>query len=181
MQSDPKQEERKQVAFSQGMVQQWLESDGKTPKQVLDAFKQVSEGYDRLRKELEDQAAKHQQELKHAKMLSDLSESQATLAKAKALQSPVNDSNDIDDLNDGTDEQRITVGEFRGWNMVGGIRFGKAAVVNDLNDWSPLLKVLIAPMRRDFVTDYDVFPLAVKRGSDGSIEKFVVDFTKTLK
>jgi len=69
MKSDPKQVE--QVAYSQGMVQHWLESDGKTPKPVLDAFKEVSEGYDRLRKELDNQAEKHQQELKHVELLAE--------------------------------------------------------------------------------------------------------------
>lgn len=89
-------------------------------------------------------------------------------------------TNELDDINDARDEVRITTDpEFIGWYLVGGIRFGKPVAVRDM-DGAPFLKIMVAPLTASYQTDFDVFPLAVKRSRDGALQKVVVDFTKTV-
>jgi hypothetical protein len=162
-------EQEQDIAFSEAFVQEWLKT---APKQVSDHFKTVTDGYERLKKEIgrqEEQIARQEK----------LSELQRTLVNSQASLLTVR-SDEVDHLNDDKDEQRITTDpEFIGWNLVGGIRFGKAAVIRNLGG-QDFLKVSIAPMTNDFSVDFDIFPLAVKRGRDGTLLKFVVDFTKGL-
>ncbi len=145
-------EQEKDITFSQAFVEEWLKT---APKQVLDHLKTLTEGYERLRK----QVGQHEEQIaRQAKLLAE----QQALTSA-ALQLSKMREDDVDHLNDDKDEQRITKDpEFIGWNLVGGIRFGKAAVIRTLNG-QDFLKVSIAPMTKDFIVDFDIFPLAVKR------------------
>ena len=162
-------EQEKDITFSQAFVEEWLKT---APKQVLDHLKTLTEGYERLRK----QVGQHEEQIaRQAKLLAE----QQALTSA-ALQLSKMREDDVDHLNDDKDEQRITKDpEFIGWNLVGGIRFGKAAVIRSM-DGRDFLKVSIAPMTNDFEVDFAIFPLAVKRAPNGTLLKFVVDFTKGL-
>ena len=162
-------EQEKDIKYSQGFLEEWSKTQ---PAQVQDAVRLVVAGYDQLRKQVGQQ---DDQIAEQAKLLAEqrsLTNAALQLSRAKE---------ELDDINDSRDETRLKGDpEFKfGWNLVGGIRFGKPVAVRDLNG-QDFLKVMIAPLVKDYQVDFDVFPLAIKRASDGSLQKIVVDFTKGL-
>ena len=73
--------EQKDIAYSQGMVERWLERKD-VPEQVREAFKTVADGYERLHKQVDQQEDRMAQQEKLFSMQRTLVNAQAQALKS---------------------------------------------------------------------------------------------------
>jgi hypothetical protein len=88
----------------------------------------------------------------------------------------------VDNFHDALTGEVPLQGDDSGWVMIGGIKLGTTITIKS-DDGSPLFDVTLSARPR-ISQDFDpqaIYPVLLKRGEDGRVERVTVNFTSVME